>query len=703
MAQPMPLGMGERSEKVPLGRNKDRALAPASRKSKGRGNVMREFFRRIYYLLNRRKLERDLAHDIAAHREMLSEESRKDFGNPTLLVEQSRDAWGWGWLDRLFQDLRFGARMFRHAPGLALTAITVLAFGIGVNVTGFNLVDIIYFRPLPVRDPHSLVRFTTQFKNGSSTNVAYPVAAFYRDNSSALASVMVQTGTHVTLNEGATSSIRTDLVSANYFKDLGVSAAYGRLFSPQADAAPDAAPVVVLGNEFFQRHFGGNPEIVGQTIRINQHPATVIGVLPYRFTGMDPERAIRDEVWLPIEKAAYFVPDSQILLSFDQNDSGVRMYGRLKPGITFQAGEQALLPLAQELVQEHPDKLQKGEHLRLSAGGYAEEFNANDAPAFGLFAVLVLLILATTCGNLGNLLLGHAFTREREISIRLSLGATRGRIIRQLVTESFLLAMLGSAAALVLSWYASRTLLFFMGGPTNMDLAPDWRTMVFALGIGTCACLLFGLPPALQLVRQRHRASRMRTFFMATQVAASCVLLVLSALLVHALERALNSDPGFDYAHVVVVDPQLYSHSYSASAALQFTHDLQERIRQMPGVEASSPATYQPLGHNVSDQRARAADGSAFDIYLSHVGPQFFETMSIPLLRGRTFKEGEHDAAIVSESTARRLWPEKDALQQPISSTASSFRLSAWSATPTSCPCMTATLVKLTSRSPTAS
>ncbi|HWG86150.1 MAG TPA: ABC transporter permease, partial [Candidatus Acidoferrales bacterium] len=550
--------------------------------------------------------------------------------------------------------------------GLTLTAVAVLALGIGVNVTAFSFVDTIFFRPLPIHDPYSLVRFTSIFKQGSSTDVAYPAAVFYRDHASALQSVIAQMRTQMTLGEGATQSVHTALVTANFFTDLGISASYGRTFDPKTDAAGDALPVAVLGYGFFKRHFGGDPSIVNKTIRINDHPTTVIGVVSSQFHGLDPDGADVNDLWLPIEKTTYFVPASKALSSFDQGDSGVRMYGRFKPGTTLKAGEQALLPLAQELVQQHPDQMHEGEHLRAAAGGYAAEFESQDLPGFGLLAAMTLLILFATGGNLGNLLLGHAVTRKREIAIRLSLGATRTRVLRQLITESFLLAGLGSAAALLLSWYAARAIVaWILGSAGTLDMTPDWRIVVVCFVLGLIACVIFGLPAARRLSRQRHQASRIRTFFIAAQVCVSCILLVLSALLVHGLNRALKSDPGFDYQHVLVVDPQLYAHSYSSSAALAYMHNLKDRLQQAPGVEASSMVRLAPLGNNIHIERARAAaDGSTFDVYANNVDSDFFKAMGIPLLQGRTFNPGETEAVVVSESVARRLWPGKDPLQQ---------------------------------------
>jgi predicted permease len=623
---------------------------------------MGDFLRRIYYLLNRRRLDRELQNDIEFHREMLSPEARKDFGNPTLARERSREAWGWSWLDRFVQDLRFGVRVMKKSPGLGLTAIAVLALGIGVNVTVFNLVNVFFFRPLHVHDPFSLVRFTSEAQEYASTEVAYPAAMFYAQNSQALSAVITQRWSNMTLSQETAENVRTGLVSANYFRELGAMAAYGRLFSPQVDGAADAAPVAVLGYGFWQRRFGGDAAIVGKAINLNQHPATVIGVMSYDFTSLDPDEGEHDDVWLLAEQEPYFVSQSHALTSFDANDSRVHMWGRLKPGVSMKAAEQALLPLARELAHQHPGTLQPDQHLKAAPGAYAGQLGTDDLPLFGMLAALMLLILATACGNLGNLLLGRAATREREIATRLALGATRGRIVRQLLTESFMLAAAGSAVALLLSWMVSRSIVVMLGAPANFDYSPDWRTVIFAFGAGLLACFLAGLAPARRLAKLKLRGSRLRTVFMATQIMASCVLLVVSALLVHAMERAFNRDPGFDYAHTLTVDPALYAHGYQPAAAADYLEKLQARIAQAPGVESVSLTLCPPMGNRARVNRAHGA--LKFDVYLNEVKPEFFRTMAIPLLRGRDFTAKDHDVVIVSDSYARSVWPGKDPLQQ---------------------------------------
>jgi predicted permease len=244
----------------------------------------------------------------------------------------------------------------------------------------------------------------------------------------------------------------------------------------------------------------------------------------------------------------------------------------------------------------------------------------------------------------------------------MALGATRRRIIRQLMTESLLLALLGAATGLFVSWAISRPMVAWLGGPGRLDLAPDWRTIFFAFVIGGLASVLFGLSPARQATRPAHKASRARTIFMAAQIAASCVLLVVSGLLVRGLQRAYSYDPGFDYTHVITVDPQLYAHGYEPAKATQFMDDLQSRLRQLPGVEAASLVRNPPLGNRVTMQRAH--DDIKVNIHQNEISPHYFQTMSIPLLRGRDFMANDQGVIIVSESCGRALWPGKDPLQQ---------------------------------------
>ncbi len=282
-------------------------------------------------------------------------------------------------------------------------------------------------------------------------------------------------------------------------------------------------------------------------------------------------------------------------------------------------------------------------------------------PVFALVGALCLLILAVACANLGSLLLARGVSREREISIRIAVGAGSRRLIRQLLTESILLALMGSAAGLALGYLVLRSLMVMTGSPAWLNPTPDWRVIVFALGVGLAAAILFGLTPALQIARQSQRASITRQFLVGAQVAASCVLLIVAGLLARALNHAMSTHPGFEYQHVISLDPGLSRHGYSPAKARAYFETLQSRLSAIPGVESVSLALSPPLG-NVSITAGIGVDGREVNAQLNHVDPQFFQTMKIPLLRGRNLIHGDTHAIIVSESLARRAWPGQDPL-----------------------------------------
>jgi predicted permease len=350
-----------------------------------------------------------------------------------------------------------------------------------------------------------------------------------------------------------------------------------------------------------------------------------------------------------------------MLTSFALNDSGVTMYGRLKPAISMKAAVAALEPLSKELAREHPEAIQEGQGLIAEPGGYAAHgaLSSDDAIGFALFGALALLILCVACSNLGNLLLGHAITRGREVAIRLALGATPGRIARQFMTENLLLALVGSATGLLLSVYASRIMVVFLGGPRHISFAPDWRTTLCSLALGVLASVIFGMPPARHAARQLQQRSRVRTLFMGAQVAASCVLLVLAALLVRGLYQVFNSDLGFDYKHVVVVDPELYAHGYTPAKAAEFMRELQARTAEEPGVASMSLAYIAPMGH-------RLRVDFTTHVYINSITPGYFKTLSVPILGGRDFTEKDADGTIVSQSYAKKFWPGRDPLRQTV-------------------------------------
>ncbi len=629
---------------------------------------MHKFFRRIRYLTQHRRLDRELASDMEFHREMAARAGGPTFGNALQLREEARDAWGWTWIERLGQDLQYAARILRKSPGFTLAAVLMLAIGIGVNVAVFSFFDLMVLRPLPVRDPATLVRFHRRAPRQYAFTLPYPEMAFFREHSRTLSAVLALNLTRLAM-EGEAKPLDAHFVSANFFDELGVTPLLGRMLEPALDDNPGAEPVVVLSYGFWRRHFGADASIAGKTIRLNAKPVTVVGVAPAAFSGLSLDKP---DLWAPITQQPRLTDGSQLLTDFSADGGGVQMWGRLREGVTSRAAEQELQALATELHARHPNEIWEKEGLPSQPGGYATSLMVSARsgtgsegsdelyPIFALVGALALLILAVACGNLGSLLLARGVNRQREIGIRIAIGAGRVRLIRQLFTESLLLAFLGSAAGLALGYVVLRSLMILTGAPAWPNPAPDGPVVVFALLIGFFAAVLFGLTPAWQTARQRHRATMFRQVLVGAQVAASCVLLIVAGLLVRALNHVMSADPGFAYQKVIAIDPGLATHGYSAARAVTYFEALGSRVRALPGVESVSLTPSPPLGRR-RETAGVELEGRPLSVQINRVDPAFFATMKIPLLRGRNLRPGDTHAIVISESLARK-WPTGDPL-----------------------------------------
>jgi len=620
---------------------------------------MGELYRRIRYLLNRRRFDRELESDMEFHREMAARQGRGNFGNMLRMREQAREAWGWTWLDRLVQDLRYAVRILIKSPGFTIMAVLVLAIGIGVNVSAFSLFDMVALQPLPVRDPATLVRLERRSPHAYSSEMAYPSFVFYRDNAKSLSAAIAVLGVPpMQVNEDAQPATAS-FCTANYFAELGTQPAAGRLLDPTRDGEPGGAPAVVLSYGYWQRRFGGDIAAIGQTIRLNGKPATIAGVTPYAFASLGGQRP---DIWMPMAQQPYFVAGSHVLTDF--GNSSIRMWGRLAPGVKAVAAEQELRALTRTLGRQHPDAVWDGdEYLQSSPGGHMQVMQPEMYQAAEMSGILTLLILTVACANLGGLMLARAVTREHEIGIRVAIGANRGRIFRQLATESLLLAALGALTGLGLGCAVLRLALTKMDAPRWLSAKPDWRVLVFTGLMTLAAALFFGLAPALQIARQRQRKTLVRQLLVGAQVAACCVLLIVAGLLVRATQHALYTDPGFGYQQVVSIEPNLGQHGYKPPQAQAWLDQMLARLRTAPGVRSVALVMMSPLGHTVS-RFDRTFAGRKVDIYPNFVSPEFFQTMQIPLLLGRTFYPGEKNAVVVSESLARRQWPGQNPIGQ---------------------------------------
>jgi predicted permease len=619
---------------------------------------MGEIWRRIVYLFNRRRLEAELQADMEFHREMAAHAGRNNFGNMLRIREQAREAWGWTWLDRFIQDLHYGARILARAPGFTIITVLVLAIGIGVNLSAFGLFDMIALKPLPVRDPASLVRLERRSAHASTSEMAYPSFVFYRDHARTLSAAIAVLGVPPMQIEDDLQSTSASFATPNYFTELGTRAAYGRLFDPALDDSSASEPVVILSYGLWQRRFNGDPSVIGRVIHINRKPVTIAGITPYTFASLGGQHP---DLWMPVAQQPYLIQGSKVLT--DWTDSSIRMWGRLAPGATAQAAEQNLRALTDQLRKEHPEAVWDNEFILSSPGGHLQVMQPEVYRVAAMVGVLAFLILAVTCANVGALLLARGVTREHEIGIRVAIGANRGRIFRQLCTESIMLAGLGATAGIGLSYLVLRVALAQLDAPRWLTAAPDWRVLLFSVGMMLIAALFFGIAPAIQIARQRQRRTLARQVLLAAEVAASCLLLIVSGLLVRATQRVLLTDPGFGYESTLSIDPQLGQHGYSEARAKSYLDQMEARLRALPGVRSVSLVRLPPMGHIVSREK-REISGHTVMLYPDWVSPGYFETMQIPLLLGRTFYPGEKNAVIVSQSFARWAWGNQNPIGQ---------------------------------------
>jgi predicted permease len=580
--------------------------------------------------------------------------TRLEFGGLEQIKEECRESRGTLWLVSIVQDLRFGTRILAKSPGFSVTAIVVLALGIGVCTLAFSLYNIAALQSLPVRDPATVVRIQRRSPGNINPGVPYASIAYYRDNAKSLSAVMAtMRASPLVLNQDE-QRVSGTFVSSNYFSELGGSAATGRLFDAARDDSA-SVPVCVLSFRLWQRKFDGDPSIVGKAIRLGGKPAMVIGIASETFASLGTDNP---DLWLPLLQHFYFVEGSKPLA--DPNFGGlIGMWGRLAPGVSRSSAEQELLSLTNQLRNIYPAVIWDREYIVITPGAHFLSFEGGP-PVLALVGLLVFLILAIACANLGGLLLARGAARQREIQLRFALGARKLRVFRQLLTENLLLGLLGSVAALPVSYGVLRLVLVYSNAPSWMSALPDWRVFLFTTAIGFVAALLFGLLPTLQMVRRKKNRSLWNQFVVCAQVGASCVLLILAGLLVRATLHTLYSDPGFGYEQVLSIDPGMSGHGFASAQAQAYLDQLQNRLRAVPGVTFVSTARVPPLVNTMVMFTSIDVDGRRIMIYPNWVGPEFFQTMRIPLLRGHYFHNGEKNAVILSESLARKRWPSED-------------------------------------------
>jgi len=582
----------------------------------------------------------------------------------------------------LIQDLRFGARMLRKSPTFTLAAVLALALGVGANTTVFTWLKSVLLEPLPgVTEGDRLVTLSVARGAGGGFSTRYRDYLYLRDHSRLFSGLTAYELTQVNLASGGRPEIAlAGIVTADYFTTLGVRPALGRWFRPDEGQGVVAHPVVVLSHSLWRRRFGGDRGALGRTVSVDRHPYTVIGVAPADFLGS--YGGIAQDLWVPIGQ------EPELVAGGDQISSGrypVQITGRMRPGARI-AGVQAELDLlSRQLAQAFPDHAGWRE-VAYPLAEAQRGVTSSLVPTVEALMAVVLVVLIISCLNVANLLLARALMRRREITIRLAVGANRGRLLRQLLTESLLLAALGEAAGVGVAALAARALpalLPPLGWPLGLNLALDSRVLLFSATITAAAVMVFGLAPALQAagadastalkdesaaVTGGRRHASLRDGLVVAQLALSLTTLVAAGLVGKSLAQSLARRPDFAPRNLLLTSFDLFLGGYDRERGTQFYRELLQRVQALPGVRAASLTDYAPLGlsggGNVSPVEVpgyvpKPDEDKSF--VLDAVGPRYLRTMGIDVLAGRDLdardRRGSLPVVIVNEEFARRFFP----------------------------------------------
>lgn len=686
--------------------------------------MIRELHRRIAHYLHRRQFEEELDEELQHHRALAGP---RQFGNLTRWKEESRAMWGWTFAEQLIQDLRYAVRAMANNRMFSTLAVVSLALGIGANTAIFSFMDAILMRSLPVRDPQSLVTLNlraqirrsptgakslgvmhagmttsgssyTDPKTGyTSGAVPYPAFELFRRSNSIFSSAF---GYYAARNlnvmvKGQAGLANAEYVSGEFFSGLGVIPATGRLIAPDDDRAGSPAGAV-LGFGFCQRRFGSPAGALGETILVNNVPFTVIGVAPPNFFGVDP--AAPPDLYLPIhanlllEAGLGFSGTAERYL--DPNFYWIEVMGRLRPGVTMAQAQAALGPIFHNWVAATASNdFEKAglPALFLNDGGLGlDTLRRQYSKPLYVLITLVGLILAIACANLANLLLARGEARRREIAVRISIGASRRRVIRQFLTESALLASIGGILGIGLAFWGIRFLTVLLAnGRENFTLGAslNWRVLAVTAALSLVTGLLFGLTPAIRATRVqvlpalkeggisgRNRRwlgpLRIGRVLIVTQIAISLLILVAAGLFLRTLSNLQSVALGFNREHLLLFEMNARPAGHRDPEIRRFYADLLKRVSALPGVSAASASGLPPVAGGTSTMPVRAA-GQVFDgTYYLTVAPSFFSTMQIPIQAGREIDErdqpGSPEVAVVNELFAKEAFGDRNPLGQHI-------------------------------------
>ncbi|MGB8508625.1 MAG: ABC transporter permease [Pyrinomonadaceae bacterium] len=583
----------------------------------------------------------------------------------------------------LWQDIRYGCRMLWKSPGFTAVAVLSLALGIGANTTIFTGVKGLLLTPLPgVESSGELITVHEVLTGAGGRDISnsYPNYTDFRDRNQVFSNLAAYSLSTFSLSggEGQPQRIWGQIVSGNFFDTLGVRAARGRTFLPEEDTGVGAHPVAVISDKLWRNHFGSDPDIVGRSVLLNNHSFQIVGVAPANFGGSYVGLSM--EMWVPMAMQPLLSSDGSRLAR--RGNQWLQVIGRLKGGVTLEQAQADLKSISRGLSEQYP---QTNSNHDVSTYTLLKDTDGAQQillPVFGILMAVAGVVLLIACANVANLLLARASSRRREFGIRAALGAGRGRLMRQLLAESLVLAGLGGALGFLLTFWTADVfgrLVPSMGFPVEFKAGVDARVFVFTLAVSAVTAIVFGLVPAWQaskpdivatlkdetgaIAGSGHK-SRLRNALVIAQIALSVVLLVAAGLLIRSLQQAQSADPGFNPDNVLLASFDLFPSGYDEARGAGFYSGLIERVEVLPGVAAATIADKAPLSlFNHSEQSVGiegyvAREDEDVNIEYGIVGPNYFRALQIPLARGRDFAKTDREqaprVAIISEALARR-------------------------------------------------
>ncbi|MEO6445303.1 MAG: ABC transporter permease [Gemmatimonadaceae bacterium] len=674
---------------------------------------------RLKALLRREDFERDLEEEMHFHLSLEAMEqrrasggtlapadasfaARRKFGNSTLVNEERRAMAGLGFMELVRQDARFALRSFRRTPGFTAVAMLTLAVGIGANTAIFSAVHAMLLRPLPFHQPERLMRVSLTSPASPDRSAdddqpwSYPKFVVLRDQQQVFSQVALHTDRQVSVGgRGDVERVRGELAGTGYLSLLGVQPVLGRTFLPEEDAQPNGPRAVILGDAFWKRRYNADPAVLGQSLRINGELYTIVGVLPTGFGGMSGNA----EVWTTLMSLEQGEREQPWNLTFE----GV---GRLASGVSPEQARTTVAQLGERIEAAHPNPFPTG----ASWGAAAETLDAVRVTPLLRRSLLVLLgavtlVMLITCANVANLFLVRAAGRRREIAVRLAVGGARRRIIRQLVTESLLLAMAGGALGVLLAWWGTKLLATMdpaavlrmqsrggLGAVNFSGIHLDLPALAFAGSLVLVTGVMFGLVPALRATplsltedlkngRQREHGRGLRhvssrSLLATAEVSLALVLLAGAGLMLRSLSKLVNVPPGVEAEHVLTLRLNTPA-DYGRDSLPRFYDRMVEQLAALPGVAHVALADCPPLNGGCNGtvislrDKPPVAEGAAPETGVHWISPAWNSVMKVPLLRGRLLNDGDRagtqKVVLVSESAARTFWPGQDPIGRPVS------------------------------------